>query len=228
MILVALVDQVKVAHMTTMQVLIYSKNYFLALGVLNEFGGTWSMATKNIVASIQTQDVKSLYKTRDRILLTTFDDVLDIMKEDKGYTWGKSIVLAGSMATGQLSVLLESGISGFVCYKSRPEVLLKAIDSVARGTHYIDTCYSSSLTEMVLSSNSGHNQTISKLTKQELVVATELSTGASNRVIAHRLGLSEKSIKAYLTSIFAKLSVRNRVEAALLMRETISKSSMVS
>jgi DNA-binding NarL/FixJ family response regulator len=81
---------------------------------------------------------------------------------------------------------------------------------------------------MVLSSNSGSHPTISKLTKQEYIVAKELSTGASNRIIAHRLGLSEKSIKAYLTSIFSKLSVRNRVEAALLLRETICKSSMAA
>jgi DNA-binding NarL/FixJ family response regulator len=214
--------------MPTTQVLISSKNYFLALGVLNALGGSGSIAATNIVASIQTHNGKSLYKTRDCILLTTLDDVLDIMKEDKGYTWGKSVVLAGSLATGQLSVLLESGVSGLVCYNSDPEVLIKAIDSVARGTHYIDACYSSSLTEMVLSSNSGSHPTISKLTKQEYIVATELSTGASNRIIAHRLGLSEKSIKAYLTSIFSKLSVRNRVEAALLLRETICKSSMAA
>jgi DNA-binding NarL/FixJ family response regulator len=52
--------------------------------------------------------------------------------------------------------------------------------------------------------------------------------GLSNRLIGGELGLTEKTVKGYLTSVMEKLQVRNRVEAAMIAAERISgkKSSL--
>jgi len=62
------------------------------------------------------------------------------------------------------------------------------------------------------------NQLVSNISdlgvsKRELEVLQELVTGASNKEIGEKLFLSESTIKSHLSSIYAKLDVRNRVEA---------------
>ena len=56
------------------------------------------------------------------------------------------------------------------------------------------------------------------LTKRETQVAQAVADGCSNREIAERLNISERTVKARLTSVFQKLDVRDRVQLALLMR----------
>ena len=56
------------------------------------------------------------------------------------------------------------------------------------------------------------------LTKRERQVAQSVSNGLSNREIAARLNISERTVKARLTAVFQKLGVRDRVQLALLMR----------
>ena len=56
------------------------------------------------------------------------------------------------------------------------------------------------------------------LTKRERQVAQSVSNGLSNREIAERLNISERTVKARLTTVFQKLGVRDRVQLALLMR----------
>jgi DNA-binding NarL/FixJ family response regulator len=47
-------------------------------------------------------------------------------------------------------------------------------------------------------------------------VLAELTKGRSNREIARALGVSEKTVKAHVSSVLAKLSVQDRTQAALL------------
>jgi len=53
------------------------------------------------------------------------------------------------------------------------------------------------------------------LTKRELSILKELSKGLKNKEIAKKLFLSEKTVKNYITSIFKKIGVEDRVKAAL-------------
>ena len=53
------------------------------------------------------------------------------------------------------------------------------------------------------------------LTEREREVLAEIARGRSNREIARELGLSEKTVKAHVSSILAKLAVADRTQAAL-------------
>jgi DNA-binding NarL/FixJ family response regulator len=57
------------------------------------------------------------------------------------------------------------------------------------------------------------------LTQRECQILEHLARGASNKEIGRDLGLTEKTIKHYVTNILEKLQVRNRVEAALLAHQ---------
>jgi DNA-binding NarL/FixJ family response regulator len=54
------------------------------------------------------------------------------------------------------------------------------------------------------------------LTQREHDILSHLAEGRSNREIAQRLYLSEKTVKAHLAAIFRKLGVTNRTQAAMM------------
>jgi DNA-binding NarL/FixJ family response regulator len=55
-----------------------------------------------------------------------------------------------------------------------------------------------------------------RLNEREAKICKYVAQGISNRVIAHKLRLSEQTVKNYLGGIFRKLGVDNRVQLALL------------
>jgi two-component system, NarL family, nitrate/nitrite response regulator NarL len=57
------------------------------------------------------------------------------------------------------------------------------------------------------------------LTLRELDVAKMIRKGENNKMIAAALNISERTVKAHLTSIFQKLHVQDRVHLALLLKE---------
>lgn len=64
----------------------------------------------------------------------------------------------------------------------------------------------------------GQSPRASTLTQREDQIFRLLGDGLSNSEIGQRLGLSENTVKHYLTPLFYKLGARNRTEAALLAR----------
>ena len=63
------------------------------------------------------------------------------------------------------------------------------------------------------------------LTKREREIFDLLGEGLSNQEIADRMGLSENTVKHYMTPLLHKLGVRNRTEAALLAKSHEVKRS---
>lgn len=60
---------------------------------------------------------------------------------------------------------------------------------------------------------------LADLSRREEDILRLVAQGKSNREVGTELDLQEKTVKHYMTSILQKLQVRNRVEAAMLMRE---------
>jgi len=56
------------------------------------------------------------------------------------------------------------------------------------------------------------------LSKRELDVANMIGTGVNNKVIANTLNISERTVKAHLTSIFKKLKTPDRLHLALIIK----------
>jgi DNA-binding NarL/FixJ family response regulator len=58
-----------------------------------------------------------------------------------------------------------------------------------------------------------------KLTERELEVARAIAAGASNKEVARQLGITERTVKAHVGVIFAKLEVPDRLHLALRIRQ---------
>lgn len=63
---------------------------------------------------------------------------------------------------------------------------------------------------------SGDSPDPNPLTPREIEVLRMMADGASNKIIAHKLGISDHTVKFHVTSILAKLNVGTRTEAVML------------
>jgi two-component system nitrate/nitrite response regulator NarL len=115
---------------------------------------------------------------------------------------------------------LKMGACGYIVKGIGGARLIEAIRSIASGEFYV----SSALAGRILV-NMQREPKISKedpfvdLNMREKRVLELVSEGLSNREIAEEENLSEKTIKYYMTNVLQKLQVRNRVEAAIKVRE---------
>jgi DNA-binding NarL/FixJ family response regulator len=71
-----------------------------------------------------------------------------------------------------------------------------------------------------------HNEWRQKVSHREAEVIESVALGASNKVIARQLDISERTVKAHLTTIFEKLSVTDRFKLALLVNGKSNYASL--
>jgi DNA-binding NarL/FixJ family response regulator len=118
---------------------------------------------------------------------------------------------------------LRAGASGFLLKSAPPRELADAIRTVASG----DSLLAPEITRRLIEDYVARprpartpDATFERLTPREVEVMTLIARGLSNAEIASRLYLSEPTVKTHVTRVFAKLGVRDRVQAVVLAYES--------
>lgn len=118
--------------------------------------------------------------------------------------------------------LLARGARGYCHVAAAASQLRLVANTVSNGGFWLPTTLMRRVMQsaggLVSQSASSRGLSLEDLTKRETQVAQAVADGCSNREIAERLNISERTVKARLTSVFQKLDVRDRVQLALLMR----------
>jgi two-component system response regulator DevR len=109
---------------------------------------------------------------------------------------------------------IMAGASGYVLKQIRSSDLLDAIRKVAAGQQLLDPALTAKVMER-LRKGPEEDELIARLTAQERQVLLLLAEGLTNRQIADRLFLAEKTIKNYVTSVLSKMGMTRRTEAAV-------------
>jgi DNA-binding NarL/FixJ family response regulator len=117
---------------------------------------------------------------------------------------------------------VQAGASGFLLKDVPPDDLVHAVRVVERGESMLAPSLTRRLLErFVRAPRPGAVPDVwSPLTEQELRVARCVARGLSNADIAAELFLSEATVKTYVSRLFTKLDVRDRVQVAVLAYET--------
>ncbi|GAA0942370.1 response regulator transcription factor [Kribbella koreensis] len=105
---------------------------------------------------------------------------------------------------------LQAGAEGYLLKHSEPEVILAGIREVVSGGSPLDP-----KAARVLLTNRRSPGPELKLTGREQEVLDMVADGLPNKLIARRMGISERTVKAHLTNIFQRLGVTDRTQAAL-------------
>ncbi len=124
---------------------------------------------------------------------------------------GTRVVMLTSFS--QRDVVVESfdaGAVGYLLKDAEPEELINGIRAAARG----DAPVSPKAARELLEERSSRRP-LDELTQRERDVLTLVGQGMQNKQIAWRLGITEKTVKAHLGSVFDRLGVQDRTQAAI-------------
>jgi DNA-binding NarL/FixJ family response regulator len=151
------------------------------------------------------------------------------MPEGDGVEATRRIVAAGSQTRvvvltsfGEESRIIDAlnaGAQGYLLKHIEPEKLLESIRSAAAGDAPLDPRAG----RVLLDQRRAVSQPADSLTGREREVLALVGQGLANKQIARRLGISERTVKAHLTSVFQRIGVSDRVQAALWLRERESR-----
>lgn len=112
---------------------------------------------------------------------------------------------------------LQSGARGYLLKDSSRENLIDTIQAAAKGETLLKPeILSRVLSKRVSSSKESASQTESILTERELEVLQSASRGERNKEIAYKLGITERTVKAHLASIYQKFGVDSRAAAVAI------------
>lgn len=131
----------------------------------------------------------------------------------------KVIILTVEKQRRTIKEVLELGANGYVLKESAGSEITSAIRAVYSGEKYIDKSLIESVIVSDFSEESTGSEVLKSLSTRELSVLIKLSEGKKNKEIGEELFLSEKTVKNYITSIFKKINVEDRVQAALFAIE---------
>ena len=117
---------------------------------------------------------------------------------------------------------LRAGAIGYVLKGVSAAELTEILVGVAAGEAHVSPDLAARLLNEVErpAPRSKTHRPIDDLSKRETDILRRVARGLSNREVADELGLQEKTVKHYMTSILEKLQARNRVEAALIARDS--------
>jgi DNA-binding NarL/FixJ family response regulator len=111
---------------------------------------------------------------------------------------------------------LNAGASGYLLKDASPDELIAAVRAVVSGGSPLDPKAARALLDARQVSKPGR-----ELSGRERQVLALVATGLANKQIARRLEITERTVKAHLTSVFQQLGVTDRTQAALWAKENL-------
>lgn len=129
------------------------------------------------------------------------------------------VVMLTSFADEEaLFASILAGASGFVLKQVGGDDIVRAVREAAAGRSMLDPGMTSSVLDRLRDRKDvlGDDR-LSKLSPQEERILARIAEGKTNREIGDELKLAEKTIKNYVSGIFAKLGVSRRAEAAVYL-----------
>lgn len=122
--------------------------------------------------------------------------------------------------------VLEAGAVGYTSALAVADMLLQVDAVVENGGLWVGPALLQRLIKAMATHTSKiNNGNLDKLSPREKEVALAIVSGASNKEAAQQLGITERTVKAHLTTIFERLEVRDRLQLTLLINGSPDLSS---
>ncbi|MCO5208365.1 MAG: response regulator transcription factor [Caldilinea sp.] len=127
----------------------------------------------------------------------------------------KVIMLTSHADDDVLFDAISAGASGYVLKQIGSDDLVRALETVGRGESMLDPALTQKVFQRVReSARRAEDEYFAALTEQEINILSLITEGLTNREIAERVFLSEKTVRNYVSSILSKLDLSSRAEAA--------------
>lgn len=128
------------------------------------------------------------------------------------------IMLTAATDRDRIIDAFDAGALGYLIKDSDPTVLIGGVRAAANGDAPLDPRAARAVLD------NRRKDSGPSLSSRETEVLLLVSDGMPNKLIARRLGISESTVKAHLTSVFSQLGVTDRTQAALWAKDHLSVS----
>jgi DNA-binding NarL/FixJ family response regulator len=126
------------------------------------------------------------------------------------------VVLTSYGDEGRIVAAVDAGAQGYLLKHAEPEELITAVRSAHAGNVPLDP-----RAGRVLLDQKRARPERPELSQREREVLELVSKGLANKQVGRRLGITERTVKAHLTNVFARIGVTDRTQAALWARENL-------
>jgi two-component system nitrate/nitrite response regulator NarL len=127
----------------------------------------------------------------------------------------RPLVLSANRDAAEVERCFRAGAAGYLCKQNVScDTLLEAVGRVARGERLVPPELFPS--PMTVEDPQSARGVLHRLTAREREVLGYIASGADNLKIAVCLGITERTVKAHITSIYRKMDVENRTQMAML------------
>jgi two-component system nitrate/nitrite response regulator NarL len=131
----------------------------------------------------------------------------------------RAVMLTASESELDVASALQAGARGYILKGSSAAEVVETVRAIFKGESYVAPSLAARLLiQMGKRNEVVASKPVSDLTAREDEILALVSSGMTNKEIASRLRLTERTVKHHMTSIMRKSNVRNRVEAMLMFR----------
>lgn len=127
----------------------------------------------------------------------------------------KGLILTSYEDDEALFAAIMAGAAGYVLKQIRGTDLVDTVRRVAAGQSLLDPAITTRVLERIRNGVEQPRE-LKSLTEQERRILEYVAEGLTNREIAGRMFLAEKTVKNYVSSVLAKLGLERRTQAAVL------------
>lgn len=135
----------------------------------------------------------------------------------------KGLILTSYEDDEALFAAIMAGAAGYVLKQIRGTDLVDAVRRVAAGQSLLDPAITARVLERIRNGVEQPRE-LRSLTEQERRILEYIAEGLTNREIAGRMFLAEKTVKNYVSSVLAKLGLERRTQAAVLATRLLGKT----
>ncbi|WP_344486365.1 response regulator transcription factor [Glycomyces endophyticus] len=131
------------------------------------------------------------------------------------------VILTSYEDDATLFTAIEAGAAGFLLKQVRGNDLIEAVRTLAAGGSLLDARVTGAVMQRLRSGPPKASE-LESLSEQEQRILELIGEGLTNRQIAERMHLAEKTVKNYVTRVLAKLGLERRTQAAVLASRVFS------
>jgi two-component system response regulator DevR len=132
------------------------------------------------------------------------------------------LILTSVVDDSMVDEAIRAGAHGYLLKEIDGRGLINAVRDVAAGKSILDPAVTARVMQIVKSGGTGRDA-LATLSPQEKRVLALIAEGCTNKEVGVKLGLSEKTVKNYLSTVFEKLHVSRRAEAAVIYAQENKK-----
>jgi NarL family two-component system response regulator LiaR len=126
------------------------------------------------------------------------------------------VVLTSSQERDHILPVVSAGASAYVLKDVAPEELVATIRRAASGEVILESRVAAQMISALQTPTvSGNQRVLAELTGREMEVLRLIAEGMTNAQIAHRLFISDKTVKTHVSNILWKLQLADRTQAAV-------------